>query len=186
MSLAALIWSLGGCRRQDYYFEGKKVEQVETSWGWSYGLPIPAGVESVYYGYRDASGKFVLHGPYRVFNPEGKMTFEGVYRDGKQNGPFTYWNAAGTTKELEVFWKEGTKLGSAKYASNGQLEFYNEDIYEQDRKVAHKSYSYKTGVWRLCAYGPTDWAIEPQTGKLYHSSTEKIAPCDTDKSLDGS
>jgi len=178
LCLAAV--SVTACRsgKQETFIDGREVEKVEQKWGAVFPFPFTKGVSQVYYGYHDASGKFVLHGPKRLFNQDGKLTYEAFYRDGKLVGTSTYWNDSGTAKEVEEFWKDGVKVGSAQYSKSGELGFYNEDIYAGSRRVAHKSYSYKTRQWTLCSYEPNDLAIGPDTGKLMHSSGAMTKKCE--------
>lgn len=172
---------LTSCRptQQTLVIDGRTVERVETRWGLFYGLPFTGKIAREYYRYRDDSGKLVLHGPYRMYNPDGKLTSEEFYRDGRLNGTSTYWDQNGTAIQFQEFWRNGVKAGEAQYSrSGGHLQFYNEDIYQDSEKVAHKSYSYETGLWALCSYAATDLAIDSRGGQLFHSSRDVTPRCE--------
>ena len=173
------VW-LTSCQstRQTPIIDGRTVERVETRWGLIYGLPLPGKISEEYYRYRDNSGKLVLHGPYRMYSPDGKLTYEAFYIDGRLNGTSTCWDQNGTAKQLQEFWRNGVKAGSANYSPTGDLQFYIEDIYQGSEKVAHKSYSHKTGRWALCRLAATDLAIDSGSGQLFHSSSDVTPKCD--------
>lgn len=177
LCLAAI--SLTSCQSQPqkYFIDGREVEKVEQRWGVLFPLPLSDGVSQVYYGYRDRAGTFVLHGPKRLFNRAGKQTYEAFFVDGRLEGTSTYWDESGAAVQVREFWRNGAKIGSAQYSGSGDLEFYNEDIYADSVKVAHKSYSYKSRQWALCSYKSGDLAIDPGTGRLLHSSGSMAKQC---------
>src|SRR5215204_3764767 len=53
---------------------------------------------------RGASRRFVKHGPYWLWGPNGEVIIQGQFVNGKKNGTWTRWIPSQTVEEL---WKNG-------------------------------------------------------------------------------
>jgi len=59
--------------------------------------------------YQDSNGVSIKHGPFIEWDAEGHKRVEGSYRDGKQEGRWTYWDESGR-KILERDYRDGAAV----------------------------------------------------------------------------
>lgn len=63
--------------------------------------------------YQDSNGVVVKHGPFIEWHPNGQESMEGTYRNGKQDGHWTFWNESGR-KTFERDYREGEMVAERK------------------------------------------------------------------------
>lgn len=160
----ALTVLLIGCAGDTQTIAGKKVHKVVEYYGLSWAVPIHDGPANIHWAYTNPAGQEVKHGPYQNFYGNGRLQYEAFYIDGKQEGPAASWNEHGVLTG-QTFWRKGMDIGWANY-DNGKLDYWNEDIFEDDRRVGNKKF--ENGVWTLgfnCG-SKIDLVINPITGEL--------------------
>ena len=123
----------------------------------------------------DANGK--KQGPWKKYDKEGKLKYEGQFKDDKPTGKFTYYYPTGKVKTESVFSNNGTITRTKSYDEvNGKLmavgKYVNEKkdsvwtYYNVDQVViATEIYTngIKTGTWK--SYYPDGKLLEVKTYK---------------------
>jgi hypothetical protein len=123
--------------------------------------------EQIFYAYRAAGEKREInHGPFLTYGDLGAVIFSATYRDGKIDGIAVWSNQFGE-KSHEVFYHEGEPYGWARYA-NGKLNEMTEDIFENGRRVASKSFSAGKYALNFHCGELINAEIDPSSGQLTH------------------
>lgn len=109
----------------------RKVEKAETK-------SQDGGLKFQFTRYADAQGKWVRHGDFRAFYPDGTVASQGHYQDGREHGPWKDFHDNGKVA-AEGTYKDGREHGTWKYYGiEGELEQAVEfvDGVEQGKKKA--------------------------------------------------
>jgi hypothetical protein len=138
-------------------FEGRLVHRV-TVWAPDHTLRR----EREYFAYTGPDGIEVKHGEFENFQ-DGKLTQRATYRDGKLDGPITFWSLLGE-KTQELYYRGGTPYGWANYAQ-GKLLSMRQEIMQEGRTVAVRNFADNRYSLEFKCGELMNLAIDPVTGE---------------------
>ena len=141
------------------FYDGKWVHRVTK-----FNPHNPFRREQIYYAYTSPDKRELNHGPFFTFSEMGTETFSAYYRDGKVDGVATWSNQFGE-KSNEVFYRRGQAYGWARYV-NGKLSDMKQDIFEDGRRVASRSFTGGKYVLNFNCGELIDATIDPVSGEL--------------------
>jgi hypothetical protein len=160
----ALLVLAGGAAAYSFFigfprtFEGRLVHRV-TVWSTeSHFRPA-----RIYYAYTDSNGSEIRHGSFQRFE-SGQLIQQATYRNGKMDGPITYWNLFGE-KTQEVYYREGAPYGWANY-KQGKLISLRETVFQDGRPVAIKAFDHDRYSLQFRCGELINAVIDPNSGQL--------------------
>jgi len=139
-------------------FEGRWVHRVTV---WSPESRLRP--ERIYFAYTGADGNEIRHGTFQRFD-NGRLVQQTTYRNGKLDGPITYWNVFGE-KTQEVYYRDGTPFGVANFAQ-GKLVNLRQEVFENGRGVAIKTFDHDRYSLQFKCGELVDVSIDPNSGQL--------------------
>jgi hypothetical protein len=177
LGCVALLVLAGGAVAYNFFvgfprmFEGRRVHRVTV---WSQESRFRP--ERMYYAYTGSDGSEVRHGTFQRFE-NGDLVQEVTYRNGKVDGPMTYWNLLGE-KTQEIYYREGTPYGWANFAQ-GKLVSMRQEVMQNGRTIAvkifdHGRYSllFKCGELINAAIDPTSGQLSSLANASRHACVE--------------
>lgn len=112
----------------------------------------------------DSSGK--KQGPWKKYDAEGKLKYEGQFKDDKPTGKFTYYYGDGKVKTVSVYSDNGTVarvktydelytklMAEGKYVNekkDSTWTYYTLDAKQESQLISTETYAkgIKTGTWK--------------------------------------
>lgn len=101
--------------------------------------------------------RWVLHGPWWIYNKRGKLSSRGAYRNGKRHGRWLVWRNWGTIKAGEANYRNGKLHGrwwwqsgcgiERKHYRNGKLHGYYSDTCDTTYTTGAYRHGRKHGRW---------------------------------------
>ncbi|UPT69151.1 MAG: hypothetical protein M0D57_11275 [Sphingobacteriales bacterium JAD_PAG50586_3] len=127
-------------------------------------LAVPAMLFAQPANQTDANGK--KQGPWKKYDAEGKLKYEGQFKDDKPDGKFTYYYGDGKTKMVSVYSANGTVarvktydelyskvMAEGRYVNEKKdsiWTYYTLDAKQESQLISTESYDkgIKTGTWK--------------------------------------
>ena len=156
-------------------YDGKRVHRITKWFHYSPSVSLLYRRSAIYYAYKGADGNEVDQGPYQRFHENGRIAYNGYYKDGQLEGPVTWWNSFGD-KTNEVFYHQGRSVGWAIYAA-GNLSSMRQDIFEGNHPVAMKIYYNGHYLLNFYCGEPMNQAINPATGEIRPALSQGLRIC---------
>jgi hypothetical protein len=139
-------------------FEGQRVHRV-TVWS-KESLFRP---ELLFYAYTSADKREIKHGTFQRFE-SGQLVQQATYRNGKVDGPITYWNLFGE-KTQEIYYSNGVPYGWANYRQ-GKLMNMRQEVMQDGRSVAVKTFDHDRYSLQFKCGEVINAIIDPNSGQI--------------------